>query len=316
MKPIDFYSIQLKSGFYIYKIDLQEKIIYLKNEKYKGTALIDLDEELLLEFAKHKWMVNQKGYLKCIRYNDKGYKSMQFHRLVMLDELKKYDINQQRFIQVDHINRNKLDNRKCNLRLVDNMINQVNTEASDRSITGLIGVVPKRDCSYTVRVVYNGVKIHEVFKDKYTAALKHDYYVNKIAPQNVPYATNIALGRIPQEELDKRGIKTVDDIPPYTPVSLFDRTKNLYFGVTYEKRKNRYRATVKYKGCLINIPRSFKTAFEAAVAREIWLDEHPEVHDIRNVDPSPDDYDDNSDKEFVAGIVITKQERREKYNVY
>ena len=275
---LNMYNLPLKSGFYIYKIDTVEKIIYLKNDKKPDkTVLIDLDEELLMEFVKHNWFFSTKGYIKCVRYNDRGYSSMQFHRLVVLDELEKYPIEKRKRIQIDHINRNKIDNRRCNLRLVDNMSNQVNTEASDNSVTGLIGVVPKRDKSFTMRIYLNDSNICEVFHDKWTAGLKHDYYINKLAPENVPYCTNIALGRIPQEILDERGIKTIDDIPNYKPLSLYDRTNNLYYGVVFDKRRGVYRVVIKHGKCMIHPPgmSSFKTAFEAAVAREKWLDEHP-----------------------------------------
>ena len=200
---LNMYNLPLKSGFYIYKIDTVEKIIYLKNDKKPDkTVLIDLDEECINLFVDRRWIFAGKGYLRCINFNTDGIKSISYHKLLMLDEIRKLPLDKQEKIQVDHINRNKIDNRRCNLRLVDNRANQVNTEASDNSVTGVIGVVPKRDKSFTMRIDINNSTICEVFRDKWTAGLKHDYYINKLAPENVPYCTNIALGRIPQEILD------------------------------------------------------------------------------------------------------------------
>ena len=60
---------------------------------------------------------------------------------------------------------------------------------------------------------------------------------------------------------------------------------------------------------------SFKTAFEAAVAREKWLDEHPEIHDMRNVLPDPENLSEEYEGLILCTtIIITKQERREMYN--
>jgi hypothetical protein len=92
--------------------------------KSKGTlysVLVD-DEDVSL-FAEYKFMnvikTKRTGHLhvdliKVIGGNNKNRKHMLMHRLIM---------NAPSHLQVDHINGNSLDNRKCNLRLVTNKQN-------------------------------------------------------------------------------------------------------------------------------------------------------------------------------------------------
>ena len=89
------------------------KKIYLNgitaNERY--TLVDDEDYEYLNQF---KWSMTKKGYVqgyigkKTTKFGN--VRNMQMHRVIMFDKLKSG-------VFVDHINGNKLDNRKCNLRL-------------------------------------------------------------------------------------------------------------------------------------------------------------------------------------------------------
>lgn len=60
--------------------------------------------------------------------------------------------------QVDHVNRNKLDNRRDNLRLTDGTINNLNREGANRnSLTGVRGVTfDKHRCQYQSRIRIRG----------------------------------------------------------------------------------------------------------------------------------------------------------------
>lgn len=90
------------------------------------------------------------------RKSDTGYamkgKSRSFH-----DELLKPPDG----MVVDHINRNKLDNRRCNLRVVKQSVNIQNTGSLGRSITGFRGVtLDTRNGRYVARITANGKTIH------------------------------------------------------------------------------------------------------------------------------------------------------------
>lgn len=80
-------------------------------------ALIDDDFELVNSFG--AWHENDSGYaIKKTRIKGKSV-SIRMHRLVM---------NPPKKLEVDHINGNRLDNRKSNLRCVSHQINAWNTK--------------------------------------------------------------------------------------------------------------------------------------------------------------------------------------------
>lgn len=71
-------------------------------------VLVDDADRQMLE-AMGKWRINSKGY--CCKSD------CLMHRII---------INAPNNMEVDHINRNRLDNRKCNLRLVTRQQNEWN----------------------------------------------------------------------------------------------------------------------------------------------------------------------------------------------
>lgn len=92
--------------------------IKLSQEKY---ALVD--EEDYAEVSKYKWYRTSHGYA----YNKKkGY----MHRLIM-GETK---------LQVDHVNFDKLDNRRENLRLVTSRQQSLHRPTNKNNTTGIKGV--------------------------------------------------------------------------------------------------------------------------------------------------------------------------------
>jgi hypothetical protein len=93
--------------------------------------LVDDDNfEFLSQF---RWSISNKGYAVSSGNKKKGYnKALKIHRLIMgLTDPK---------IQVDHINRDKLDNRICNLRECNNYQNSVNRGVNKNHPVGYKGV--------------------------------------------------------------------------------------------------------------------------------------------------------------------------------
>ena len=83
-----------------------------------------VDDEDYKELSKYHWYIFTGGYA----YNEKLGK---MHRFLM---------NPDSGLVVDHINHNRLDNRKCNLRVCTQQQNQFNRRPKSDSRTGYKGV--------------------------------------------------------------------------------------------------------------------------------------------------------------------------------
>ena len=108
-----------------------------------GYLYDEIDKPIIMS---HRWIDNGNGYLV---NRDKG-KKVYLHRIIL--QAKKGQI-------CDHINRNRNDNRRCNLRIVDigtsvhnrNTINKINT----------IGVEPSSNGkTFCARIRRNGIRYY------------------------------------------------------------------------------------------------------------------------------------------------------------
>ena len=79
-------------------------------------------------------------------------------------------------VQIDHINHNKLDNQKENLRLVTQQENFWNTPIRKTNTTGYKGVsIEKRTGKFIAQIVFNGKqKYLGSFSEKEKAALAYN----------------------------------------------------------------------------------------------------------------------------------------------
>ena len=106
--------------------DYYEIIITNKYNEEKCRAIID-KEDFELVF-KYRWHTNNSGYpITKINGRDKFLHNILFKRYYIFD----------RSIVIDHINRNKLDNRRSNLRLCNQQINSLNSSKSDNIDSGV-----------------------------------------------------------------------------------------------------------------------------------------------------------------------------------
>ena len=95
-----------------------------------GTALVD--DKRWLELMKHNWQLSPQGYAhRCTKH-----KTILMHRAVI--GAKAGEI-------VDHINQDRLDNRRANLRLVSNQANSLNTKMNKRNTSGYRNVTFRKD---------------------------------------------------------------------------------------------------------------------------------------------------------------------------
>lgn len=129
--------------------------------------------------AAHKWSVEDSGYV----HTTIGGKHIRLHTLL----LKVPD-----GMVIDHINGNRADNRKANLRAASNAENCRNQKLNTRNTTGYKGVFfDNRRNRYSADITFNYKHIFlGYFNDPYEAALAYDraasFYFGEYARLNFP----------------------------------------------------------------------------------------------------------------------------------
>ena len=113
-------------------------------------ALVDPD---IYELAKNKtWRINTHGYPQWVSTKDGKSISLKLHELV---------INVPKGKHSDHINRNKLDNRRCNLRIVTPSQNAMNAKIRTDGVSKYRGVHWKKEMNqWCASLGYRGKRIH------------------------------------------------------------------------------------------------------------------------------------------------------------
>ena len=149
-----------------------------------ATQILTQDQlKNLLDYApdtgKFTWRVNRKGGAKAGddagRFDGKGYRQIQIdgrlyamHRLAWLYVYGVWPGN-----EIDHINRDKTDNRICNLRQADRSLNTRNTRLRRDSTTGAKGVCwSKQTQKWVSRINIKGKRKHIGFYDSLADAVQ------------------------------------------------------------------------------------------------------------------------------------------------
>lgn len=120
-----------------------------------GTVKIDKSDLLLV--SPYKWHVNSTGYAVCNIYTGmkegkQTSKTLLMHRVLLAAP---------KGMEVDHINENKLDNRRKNIRICTKSQNSLNKGLSQRNTSGFIGVSLFRQTNrYSSSVTVSGRKKH------------------------------------------------------------------------------------------------------------------------------------------------------------
>jgi hypothetical protein len=126
--------------------------------KGKVAIVDDADYEYLSQFS---WSYDNQGYAITALYRPK--RMIRMHRMLM---------NPPRELQVDHINRNKLDNRKNNLRICSRAENRRNTPKNKNNTSGYKGVFYHGQMDkWRAQINYKGKSIYlGLFDSKHEAA--------------------------------------------------------------------------------------------------------------------------------------------------
>lgn len=108
----------------------------------------------------YSWSINKDGYV--VAYIDKDNPVCYLHRTIMKTDK-----------QIDHINHNKLNNCKYNLREVTNQQNAMNKKLLSRNTSGVAGVdwMPSIQ-KWRARIKAEGKEIHLGVFDEFESAVK------------------------------------------------------------------------------------------------------------------------------------------------
>lgn len=113
-------------------------------------CLVDADDFAWV--SETRWSDDSRGYAIRAKVNDDGTRTTEkMHRLI---------IGAKDGELVDHINGNPSDNRKANLRIVDDKTNARNTNIYNTNKSGYKGVAVHKNGKYTAQITVNYKKIH------------------------------------------------------------------------------------------------------------------------------------------------------------
>lgn len=163
-----------KRGPNQYRVDTEEACAYITIESRGAVveAVIDLgDFDKVME---RHWGLSTDGYPRNMSTNRKGTRGLSLHRLVMGDI---------EGVEYDHINRNKLDNRKENLRPCTRKQNCQNRGVRRDSKTGLKGVQKRAENVYRARIQMGEKRI--TIGHYPTPELAHEAYNQEAARLNL-----------------------------------------------------------------------------------------------------------------------------------
>ena len=131
-------------------MDLNRYAIIKLNDGYE--TIIDIDD--FDRVNKYKWRVDKNGYVFTFNMNNKIMKLSNF----IMNHTPTSELT------VDHINRERRDNRKKNLRIVNKSIQSINQNISKKNTSGTKGIYYSKCSKCWVAECYeNGKKKQKVF---------------------------------------------------------------------------------------------------------------------------------------------------------
>lgn len=180
-------DIVTKSNDIEFDTDLGCLKVYFNNNEY---FLCDVEDKDIIE--KYCWHKDNFGY--AMAWNRGFGGSVKSHRIIMG---KYYDITG---LVIDHINHNKLDNRKCNLRVCTNAENQRNIRSSsDTNDTRGIYYEKERN-KYVLTIRYKGKRNKWRFDSEEQAKIFRDNFY-KEHPDDFRYDPDLDYIKINKQDI-------------------------------------------------------------------------------------------------------------------
>lgn len=144
-------------------------ILFVEKQQF----IIDIDD--VNKISKYTWCFSRNKNYICAHI--RPYGNITLHRFIM----NKYEVDD-RYIIVDHINRNVYDNRKSNLRICNASINSLNRNTK--------GYYKKDNGTYQVQICINGKRINiGTYKTEEEAANVYNNYKNKYIENHATFRT-------------------------------------------------------------------------------------------------------------------------------
>jgi deoxycytidylate deaminase len=188
-------------------------IIYYKNNEI---LISNQDFEILNEF---QWIIKKPDNYVCSKIKNKEYL---LHRYIYIEILK---INIQHGSVVDHINNNKLDNRRENLRIVSLSENSRNKLKLIDKSSKYYGVsFDKNTNKWTASISYNKKTIRLLYENEIDAAYQYDLFVDKYnlntsKKNNIEKPENFKEILKKNKELESGIVKCKDKFRIYTNIN-------------------------------------------------------------------------------------------------
>jgi hypothetical protein len=133
-------------------------------------ALIDAED--LSKIENIKWGITSHGYA----YNAKN--KTYLHHAIM---------GKWKGLVIDHMNMNKLDNRKINLRFVETSINLINRPQPANNTSGYKGVIKTKTGRWAVHIHIKGIhqRYYGTFENREDAARAYNHFIEKYSGMKV-----------------------------------------------------------------------------------------------------------------------------------
>lgn len=137
-------EFQLKTN--VYDLTGEYGICYFNNG---GQFIFDLED--YDKIKNYTWSRRNEGYAGCTRKENGKPRIYNAYRIIMGVEDSK--------LEVDHINGDKWDNRKCNLRIVTHADNTKNRKLDKRNKSGYTGVKETKTGMWNAQIYCDGKRI-------------------------------------------------------------------------------------------------------------------------------------------------------------
>lgn len=158
-----------------------------RNNNYYNYFIIDIED--INKTKEHIWRMSNTGYATTDT-KDETRGHLRYHNFIL-----NRDYKGEKYIIVDHINGDKLDNRKINLRITTRRNNQRNTGIRASNNSGVTGVRwKKNENCYVSEITINGMTRYlgrsKVFDEMVLARISEEAKVFKEYSNNYNQTTN------------------------------------------------------------------------------------------------------------------------------